>query len=141
MTPFALLCALAGLSHREAGEFFSVRLDTVKSWASGRRSPPAAALVDLRALVARQFRAAAEVIAQVEALAAQTAAPEAIELGYPADDFEARSLGWPCIGAWRAMAARVVAATAVPIILVPRGLTPATAAAADARDAVLKRAK
>ena len=57
-----------------------------------------------------------------------------IEIGYPADDHEARALGLPCVGAWRAMAARVVARLERPVVLVPRGSTPATAAAIQARE-------
>jgi hypothetical protein len=54
-----------------------------------------------------------------------------IALGYPTDDHEAQGLGWPCVGAWRAMAARVVVA-ALPVRLVPRGSSLATAAAIEA---------
>ena len=56
-----------------------------------------------------------------EALAILRGAPLGpIEMGFPADDEEARALGWPCVGAWGAMAARVIAATGSPIRLVPR---------------------
>jgi len=131
MTPFAVLCALAGLSHREAGDFLGVRPDTVKSWSAGRNRTAPGAIVELRTLVARQERAAAEAVAQI---AKSHGAPDEIEIGYPADDHEARSLGWPCVGAWAAMAARVLATADAPIKLVPRGSTPGTAAAAGAHD-------
>lgn len=134
MTPFGLLAGLAGLSHREAADLCGVRLDTTKSWASGRNRAPPGTIDVLRALIARQERAAAEAVAQIGALAASHGSPDEIEIGYPADDHEAQSLGWPCVGAWQAMAARVIAAAPVRIVLVPRGSTPATAAAADARD-------
>ena len=128
MTPFALLESLAGLSHREAGEFHGVRIDTVKSWATGRNNCPPGPLGELRALIAMQERAACETLAIIK----RGGAAE-IELGYPSDDREARSLGWPCVGAWAAMAARIVAATELAARLVPRGSTSATAAAIDAR--------
>lgn len=131
MTPAALLIQLAGLSHREAAEFLGVRPDTVQSW-HRRRNPSAAGrgvIDDLRTLIAKQERAAAEAVAQMAKLARKHGAPAEIEIGYPADDHEARHLGWPCVGAWRSMAARVVAASPMPIKLVPRGSTPATAAA------------
>lgn len=134
MTPAALLIALAGLSHREAGGVCRVRIDTIRSWSAGRNRAPPGALNDLRALIARQERAAAEAVAQIAALVQTRGAPDEIEIGYPADDYEAQSLGWPCVGAWQAMAARVIATAPVRIVLVPRGSTPATAAAADARD-------
>lgn len=59
---------------------------------------------------------------------------EEIELGYPADDHEARQLGFQTVSAWSAMAPRVIAEVDAPIKLVPRGSTPATAAAIDARE-------
>ena len=132
MTPFGILAALAGLSHGEAALVCGVRIDTAKSWASGRRTAPPGAINELRALISRQAKAANEAIAQIARLAKSHGAPDEIEIGYPADDHEAQSLGWPCVGAWAAMAARVVSQASVPpIILVPRGSTPTTAAAAD----------
>lgn len=40
MTMFKSALALCGLSQAQAAEFFGVRLDTVKSWTSGRKNPP-----------------------------------------------------------------------------------------------------
>lgn len=132
MTPAATLINFAGLSQREAADMLRVRLDTVKSWMAGRNALPPGALADLRSLIATQERAAAEYLAQMQAMISAHGAPDEIEIGYPADDHEARAMGSPCVGAWRAICARVIATSPVPIILVPRGSTPATAAAADA---------
>lgn len=132
MTPAALLMELAGLSHREAAEFLRVRIDTVKSWSAGRNAINAGALAELQGLIARQERAASETLAQMRAMMAAHGSPDEIEVGYPADDHEARTMGWPCVGAWSAMFARVIAAAPAKIVLVPRGSTPGTAAAADA---------
>ncbi len=134
MTPFALLINLAGLSHREAAGFCSVRLDTVRSWSIGRNKSPARVIDDLRALIATQERVAAQALMRLAEMTAEHGEPEGLTLGYPADDHEARGLGFPCVGAWAAMAARVVAASPVPVELVPRGSTLATAAAADAHE-------
>lgn len=71
-------------------------------------------------------------LTQIARLSRSHGAPDEIEIGYPADDHEAQSLGWPCVEAWAAMAARVLAASDTRIRLVPRGSTPGTAAAADA---------
>lgn len=131
MTLFGILASLAGLSHREAALVCDVRLDTIKSWASGRNRTPPGALDELRDLIIRQERAAAEIVAQIARLAKSHGAADEIEIGYPADDHEAQSLGWPCVGAWAAIAARVIAAAPVQVALVPRGSTPASAAAAD----------
>jgi hypothetical protein len=87
-------------------------------------------LAELRDLIQKQERAAREAIAQIEQVRSQHPAAE-IELGYPTDDHEAQGRGWPCVGAWRAMAARVVVA-ALPVRLVPRGSSLATAAAIEA---------
>lgn len=62
------------------------------------------------------------------------ARPEKVELGYPSDDYEAKTLGWPCIGAWAGMAARIVAGSPATVVLVPRGSTLATAGAANVGD-------
>jgi len=130
MTPYALMLQACGLSIREAAAFHGVREDTVKSWSSGRARDghPDGPLRELRALHDRIATAAEAALALIEAR------PDAaeIEIGYPADDHEARALGFPCVGAWRAMAAQVVAELGRPVTLVPRGSTPATAGAADA---------
>ncbi|SHO65797.1 hypothetical protein SAMN02745172_02444 [Pseudoxanthobacter soli DSM 19599] len=135
MTPFATMLRLAGLSIGEASEFHRVPPNTVKSWSSGRRTCPTGVIEELRNLIARQRDAAAAVIETINAAKPEQSGIEKIEIGYPADDHEARSMGWPCAAAWGAIAARVVAESPVPIALVPRGATPATAAAADIRDA------
>lgn len=134
MKQAALLLDLAGLSHQEGANFLQVRLDTVQSWR--RKNKPTEArpgvIAELKALVEKQERAAAQAITQIEALVAQNGAPDCIEIGYPADDYEAQELGFPCVGAWRAMAARILLNAPAPIIFVPRGSTVGTAAAADA---------
>ena len=130
MNSYLILRDLAGLSLREASDLHRVRLDTVKSWSSGRNGAPDAVIADLRGLIEKQERASREAIAQIEQVRSQHPAAE-IELGYPTDDHEAQGLGWPCVGAWRAMAARVVVA-AMPVRLVPRGSSLATAAAIEA---------
>lgn len=133
MTPYSLLSEFAGLSHREAAEFHRVRLDTVKSWSAGRNRAPNGALAELRNLIAWQDRAARQTLDQIGALA-PTDAPNAVEISFPADDDEARALGWPCVGAWRAMAARVLAQSPHEIRYVARGTTRVTAAVAETRE-------
>jgi hypothetical protein len=128
MTPFSLLIGTAGLSHREAAAFLKVRLDTVHSWSSGRNNCRAEVLDELRDLVRKQDTAAKATLDQIKLTVAQQ--PDAkIELGYPSGDHEAQSLGWPCLGAYRAMAGRVIADLDIPISLIERGSSLATAAA------------
>lgn len=130
-TPFSLLLHISGLSHREAADFLAVRLDTVKSWSSGRNRCPDGAIGDMLALVAKQERAAGEALAQINQMIATNGVPDTIELGEPVDDEDAQNIGWPCVGAWRGMAARVIAGAPAggAFVIVPRGSTPATAAA------------
>lgn len=41
MNPFSTAINLCGFStHAEAAEFFDIRIDTLKSWRTGRRNPP-----------------------------------------------------------------------------------------------------
>ncbi len=76
----------------------------------------------------------AEIARQVDAMGSP---PESIELGIASDDHEARTIGWPCVGAQRASIALVVARGTphgLRFHVVPRGSTVATAAAADAHE-------
>lgn len=131
MTPFGILAKLAGLSQREAAEFHRVRLDTVKSWSSGRNACKPEVLAELRGLIAAQEHAARETLVAISwRVSGEWAVAEnpdiSVEIGYPATDEEARALGWPCIGAWSAMAARILAVANQQVRLVPRASTAAT---------------
>jgi len=127
LTVFALLLDRCGLSHREAADVLGVRLDTVKSWAAGRNRAPPGAVADLRTIYARIERAAEEALAVI-----REQAPELVEIGLASDDHEARSLGWPCVGAHAALLGLIAARCGAPVRVVPRGTTAATAGAADA---------
>lgn len=137
-TLYAALLAVCGLSQREAAELHRSRIDTVKSWCAGRNRAPLGVLAELVDLHRRQRRAADEAAAEIARVAAADGAPEMIELGLVSDDEEARSLGWPCASA-QAIVVGMTAAAALErgfkVALVPRGSTPATAAAADAHEA------
>lgn len=129
MTPFALLVQLAGLSQREASAFLDLSPSSVDKMARGVRAAPDGVIRELQALIEKQDEAACAALGLIDEQGA-----DEIELGYPSDDYEAQSLGWPCIGAWAVMAARVVAGTDAKVIMVPRGSTSSTAAAADIND-------
>lgn len=58
MSLFAACLRLVGLSQVEAADFLGVRLDTVKSWSSGRRKAPIGAFRELSALYLDQLDAA-----------------------------------------------------------------------------------
>lgn len=135
-TAFALLCQVCGLSQREAAELLEVRLDTVKSWSAGRNRAPGRVLSELARLAAAIERAADEAMkAAADAAEKIGAEAETIELGLASDDAEARTLGWPCVGAHRAVLGRIAArliADGRAVMIVPRGSTVASSAAADA---------
>ena len=50
MTLFGALLRRLGLSQSDASTYLDVRLDTVKSWASGRRRVPSSVIGELREL-------------------------------------------------------------------------------------------
>ncbi|MBX3580083.1 MAG: hypothetical protein KF723_23005 [Rhizobiaceae bacterium] len=129
MTPLALLVGLAGLSQSESAAFLKMSPSSIDKMSRGVRSTPPGILEALRALIERQAEIAGATLDMIE-----KGEPETVELGYPADDHEAQSLGWPCVSAWAGMAARIVAESPVPVRLVPRGTTVATAAAVDIHD-------
>jgi hypothetical protein len=60
---FALLLDRCGLSIGEAAQFLDVRPDTIKSWSSGRRTPPPDAVAQLCGLYDRIERAAGALVA------------------------------------------------------------------------------
>lgn len=135
MTLFALLLDVCGLSHREAADLLNVRLDTIDSWSSGRRTTPQPVIDELAALATRIDKAASESLARIEALSAEHEELEEIELGLASDDHEARSIGWPCVGAHAACLGRLAAvglAKGYRFKIVPRGISLGSAAAVDA---------
>lgn len=127
MTAFALLIKRCGLSLSEAADFLSVRIDTVKSWSSGRNPVPEGAIDELRALYAKIERAAEEGLAQIAKMN-----PEAADLGLAKSDAEAKRLGFPCIGAHGAALGIIAAKAGIPVSIVPRGSSVASAAAVKA---------
>lgn len=132
---YGLLRERCGLSLREAAEFHRVATDTVTSWSAGRRMAPAGVLSELRDLYEKIDTAADQLIA----LAAKNDPETEIEVGLASDDHEARSLGWPCVGAQAASIGLAAAYMDNPIRVVPRGMTLASAAGADVHDKSLGR--
>lgn len=132
ITAFSLLCQRCGLSNREAAAFVNVRIDTAKSWASGRNRTPDGVIAALRGLAARQENAASQALAQINEATTAHGQPDVVEIGWCADDYEAQLLGFPCVGAHAAVLGIILARHNGPVLLVPRGSTPGTAAAADA---------
>lgn len=140
LTVLDLLRRSCGLSQEEAAAFLDVRIDTIRSWSTGRRLAPAGALLALAALESRIETVAREGMVQIDRSIREAGPAEEIEIGIASDDAEAQSLGWPCLGAQTASVGRLVARgteKGLRFRIVPRGSTPGTAAAADAHDAAL----
>lgn len=131
-TELRLALDACGLSQREAAAFFGVRTDTVDKAARGKSNTPPGWMRQLRALYALQRKTANEAL---KLIASQIEAhgPGEIELGYCADDSEAKDLGFPCVGAHSATLRIVWEGLPDGCIVefVPRGATISTAAAAD----------
>lgn len=132
MTLFAEILHGCGLSHREAADYLKASAGSIASYASGRRVPPNGMLSELHELAARQ-EAAAEKALQIWEEAGE---PDEIEIGIASDDHEAQSLGWPCRGAHAAVIRRLweMLPPFTEFIVVPRGATLSSAAAADEHD-------
>jgi len=99
MTLYSAALHLVGLSHSEAADLHGVRLDTVKSWSSGRNGVPQGVWDDLRDLYETQQ-------------AAIDAALETIDTHPEADAVDlltgtGRSAEWPSEGAHMATLAAV----------------------------------
>lgn len=135
---YRLALRLSGLSLQQAGGFHDVRRSSVEHWAQGRRRVPPDILAQIHDLIHRQMRAAIEGAETIRQLLEREPDTEAIDLARPTDDHEAQSLGFPTLSAWDAMAGMILALlpldTAARVVVVPRGSTPSTAAAADAHD-------
>lgn len=136
-TPFDLLRQRCGLSQAEAAAVLDVRLDTVKSWCSGRNPANARVLAELRVLYRRIVQAGD----QLGALRHQPHWVEVgddgvikeVTLGAVESTAAAKRLGFPCVGAHEAALGLAIAALPddVAVTLVPYkvGVETATAKA------------
>ena len=121
VTPFSLLMEVCGLSSKEASTLFKVPHGVVKSWDNGKSIAPAEVLGELRWLHGQIVEAAGNQEREIVRDLAQYSPdglPQFIEIGYPANDVEAQAMGMPCVGAWRARAALLVARLDVPVRLI-----------------------
>jgi len=125
-TAYALLLDRCGLSFPKAAALHDVRSDTVKSWSAGRNPVPAGVIDELRELYARIERAAEAALALI---AEKSSGADAIDLRLAADDAEAQSLGWPCMGAQAAVLGIVAARCGRPVRIVEKSPHPAAGAA------------
>lgn len=125
---FSTLRAATGLSLSETADYLNVSQKNVERWVDGVREPPEGVIKEMSELVAMQTKV---VVRQLSFM--KTNGVKQAEIGYPVDDEEAKSMGWPCLGAVKVVLGRIIAGSDTSIILSPRGSTSGTAAAIDAR--------
>ncbi|WP_295894952.1 helix-turn-helix transcriptional regulator [uncultured Bartonella sp.] len=129
ITVFATLRAATGLSLFETADYLNVSQKNVERWVDGVREPPEGVIKEMAELVALQTKAVDRQLSFMKTNGVKQA-----EIGYPVDDEEANSMGWPCIGAVKVVLGRIIAGSEALITLSPRGSTSGTAAAIDARE-------
>lgn len=136
MSLYAALQDLCGLSNRESATLFNVSFSSIEKWRKGDRNLAPRGVIQALADLYAQQRKAAKAGLDITQEQIKAHGPKgAVPLGFCTDDAEAQSLGWPCVGAHRAMLG-MLAAEIIPlgveVLFVPRGADRATAAAADA---------
>jgi len=112
-TTYDLIRHHCGLSHREAADFHDVSDSSVASWCSGRRTAPPGAIIELRDLYRSIERAAVELADSLNKRGEHQA-----EICLSSDDDEAKSIGFPCVGAHAATIGLAATKTYVKIIVV-----------------------
>ncbi len=126
---FSTLRAATGLSLAETADYLNVSQKNVERWVDGVREPPEGVINEMSELVALQTKVVERQLSFMKANSVKLA-----EIGYPGDDEEAKSMGWPCVGAVKVVLGRIIAGSDASITLAPRGSTSGTAAAIDARE-------
>lgn len=122
---YNVLREACGISQAEAAEFHSTRLDSVKSWCTGRRSAPQGVISDLQKLARRIQTAGMD---HAELLKRMTKG-DVYFIGISYDERDARALGFPSMSAQ--MRAVAIAISQLPddsevrIVERVRGHTPA----------------
>ena len=111
---YDLLRQRCGLSQQEAADFHQARLDTVKSWCSGRREAPEGEIDELRDLYAKIERMGDALAKSVKQQKARADKELILEVSVPRTDQEAQALGWPTLST-------CLAAAGLALAQLPRG--------------------
>jgi hypothetical protein len=120
MTAFGLLIGLCGMTPDEAAAWLGQPPADVAAWAAAGH-PPAEHMARLRDLF-MHLRDGGETAADAME-AHRTPGGRVVVIAAPADDVEARDMGFPCLGAWRVSCGVAVAELDCMVELVPRGAT------------------
>ncbi|MBO6542311.1 MAG: hypothetical protein JJ939_12145 [Alphaproteobacteria bacterium] len=140
MTFFKHVLSRLGLSQAEAVAFLNqfpgpdgkeVNLGKLKKWCAGKTTQAPGWVWPYLFDLAEKQDTAALIFAEEWDKIGQ---PDVFEFGLASDDFEAQTLGWPCVGAHLAVAARIWEMTGAEMRIAPRATTPASAASADLRE-------
>lgn len=105
MTKFKILYTACGLSNSEAAELLNVRIDTVKSWSSGRNRAPAGVIRELINLTQRIQLSAEKAVEQILSITGES---DTIVLGLAINDEKAQTLGLPTAACQAALLGRVI---------------------------------
>ncbi len=133
---YRCLLASSGMDTFEASTFHGIEEDAIMMWVAGDEEPEEEAVEKLADLVCRMVVAVGEALDHLlDQMEESDSAPAFIELGLASDDAEAEQLGWPCVRVHEmvlGMMAAQASEIGIPVSIVPRGSTAASAAAADA---------
>ena len=136
---FGTYAGMCGLSSQDVASLFEVRLDTARSWITGRRAVPNEALDGIIDLWNDLVERADVVVTEMERLSESLGGdPEAVEIGVPSTVEEAQELGLPTPSCWETIGAIAMADLRLggfegQLVFVRRGSTPATRGAIYAR--------
>ena len=112
---YDLLRQRCGLSQQEAADFHQARLDTVKSWCSGRRAAPDGAIDELQQLYGRIRQMASQLALSARNRPAPPGEETILTIPAPRTAEDAKQVGWPALGA-------CLAAAGLAIAELPRGM-------------------
>ena len=104
-----------------------------RTWSTDKNATPKSVIDEMRALYASIEHAADDAVAAIRSRIKEHGQPRRLEWGVAADEHEAQQLGLPCVGAHQALIGLITARLDLPVTIVPRGSTVATASAEELR--------
>lgn len=133
---YDLLRQRCGLTQAEAADFHGTRIDTVKSWCSGRRAAPSGVIDELRDLYTDIIEAGEELAAMIKLRPRVENGQQYYLVGAPLSQADAVKCGFPSEGSCQAAVARAIALLPHPAKIVPRvlGDIPTAVSQKKARD-------
>lgn len=127
----ALWLGFSGMTHAEAASLVGCAVDTMASYVTGRRNPPAEVTEKIKAVAKAVAKATSDAYALIHPVLRGKNPPDCIELAVPAIGDDDSPV--PFASCYSRVAAGLFAFTGIPVELVPRGSTPGAAAALEIR--------